>query len=142
MDYKRIHVRVPISGEALLSNGKEVRISAEAIDISRGGVAITAPAKPLTEKNYDITIRTKDGRKIIIGAKLVREMDDVLGFKTCQIDGNSLKIITDLVLQYQETPEFIKQIEEHNLFGYGFIDDEGNELEVTFDVGKDKSEKL
>lgn len=138
MSYKRIHVRVPIQGEALLLSCKDTSIKAQTIDISHGGVAITSPDVPLTEDTYDIIITFKDGKKIRIAAYLVRQEGGVLGFKTDKIDNDSLQIITDLVFAYQETNDFIKQIDEHNLFGHSFIDEEGKELDITFNVDLEK----
>ena len=138
MDYKRIYVRVPISGEAILSFNKETNIKAQAIDISLGGLAIIAPVEPLTRNTYNITISTKDGRQIELAAELVRQDKDVLGFKTSHVDKNNLQIITELVFEYQETTDFIKQIEEHNLFDHWLVDDEGNVLDIAFneDISK------
>jgi c-di-GMP-binding flagellar brake protein YcgR len=136
MDYKRIYVRVPISGEAILSFSKETFIKTQAIDISLGGLAIIAPREPLTKKNYNITISTKDGKKIELSAELVRQDEEVFGFKTSHLDKNNLQIIKELVFEYQETTDFIKQIEEHNLFDHWFVDDEGNVLDITFNEKK------
>lgn len=138
MSYKRIHVRVPIQGEALLLSCKDASIKSQTIDISHGGVAITSPDVPLTENTYDIIITFKDGKKIRIAAYLVRQEGGVLGFKTDKIDSDSLQIITDLVFAYQETNDFIKQIDEHNLFSHSFIDEEGKELDITFNVDLEK----
>jgi hypothetical protein len=138
MSYKRIHVRVPIQGEALLRSCKDTSIKARTIDISHGGVAISSPDEPLIEDSYDIIITFGDGKEIKLAAYLVRQKDGVLGFRTDKIDGNSLQVITDLVFAYQETTDFIKQIDEHNLFDQSFIDEEGRELDITFNVDLEK----
>ncbi len=132
MNYKRIYVRVPISGEAILSFSKEIIIKAQTIDISLGGLAIISPAEPLTKNNYNIIISTKNGRKIELSAALVRQEEDIFGFKISELDKSNLQIITELVFEYQETTDFIKQIEEHNLFDHWLVDDEGNSLDITF----------
>jgi c-di-GMP-binding flagellar brake protein YcgR len=141
MEYKRIHVRVPISGEALLSRGKEVHLKARTIDISKGGVAVTAPATTATcisKSNYDIVITTQAGQKIELTVQLVRQTDKMIGFKIFEVDDNSLEIITDLVYKYQETTDFIDQIEKYNLLEQRYVDDDGTELDVTFNVDLDK----
>ncbi len=138
MTYKRIHVRVPISGEALLLSGKGTSIKALAIDISQGGVAITTPDVALTQNTYDIIITIKDGKKIRIAACLVRQDGGLVGFKIDHIDSNSMQIITDLVFEYQESLDFVDQIMEHNLFDHFFVDDEGKQLDITFDVDLQK----
>lgn len=138
MSYKRIHVRVPIQGEAHLLSCTDTAIKAQTIDISHGGVAITSPDVPLTEDTYEIIITFKDGKEIKLAAYLVRQENGVLGFKTDKIDSDSLQIITDLVFAYQETNDFIKQIDEHNILGQSFIDEEGKELDITFNVDLEK----
>jgi len=138
MDYKRIHVRVPINREALLSGDKGSYIKAHAIDISQGGVAITEPETALTNTAYDITITTPNGQKIDFCAELIRREKGIVGFKTVEISDSSLQIISDLVFQYQETTDFIKQIDEHNILDQHFVDDEGNEFDITFDVDPDE----
>jgi len=130
--YKRIHVRVPVSGDVLLSNGGEAYIKARAIDISMGGVAVTSPAEPLTKSSYDIVVTTEGGNKIEMTARPIRQDGDVLGFKITRIDDIYLQIIRILVFKYQESIDFIKQIEEHHLLDHWFLDEEGNELEITF----------
>jgi len=137
--YKRIHVRVPVSGEVLLSSGGEAFIKARAIDISLGGVAITSPAEPLTENSYDIIVTTEGGNKIEMTAQLGRQDGDVLGFKISQIEDSELQVIKVLVFRYQESIDFIKQIEEHHLLDHWFLDEEGNEVEITFDTGPEKT---
>ncbi len=139
MNHKRIHVRVPVRGEALLSTSGEAHITARAIDISLGGVAIASPAEPLTEDSYDIVITTEGGNKIELKARLIRQEGDVLGFKITQIDDIYLQIIRILVFKYQESIDFIKQIEEHHLLDHWFLDEEGNELEITFFAGPEKT---
>lgn len=134
MSYTRIHVRVPIKGEALLFVGKDTFIKAQAIDISHGGVAITNPEVPLTKDRYDILITTKAGQQIKVSACLVRQEGEVLGFNSEKIDSDSLKIITDLVFEYQQSLDFVDQVMKHNLFDHCLLDDEGKRLEITFDV--------
>ncbi len=139
MEYKRIHVRVPIIGEVQLTSDAVSHVRALAIDISQGGVAITDPSLSLAQGVYGIKITTADGRDITMTGELIRQDETVAGFKTTDIDPDSLEIITDLIFQYQKTTDFIKQIEEHNLFDNRFVDDDGNELDVTFDVDPPKS---
>ncbi|MBM9606056.1 PilZ domain-containing protein [Desulfopila inferna] len=137
MDCKRIHFRVPLSGEALLSRGREAHIKAQAIDISQGGVAITVPEMSLPKDRYDIVILTDDDEKIELSAQLIRQTKNLLGFKTTHIDDKSFRIIAEHIDRYQETLDFIEQIGEHDFF-QRFIDEDGNELDVTFNVDLDK----
>lgn len=134
MEYRRVHIRVPLKGQAILSNSKGALLKAKTIDISRGGLAVTHPEDSLELQQYNINVITEDGLTIKLKAELVRETENSIGFKTSAIDHEDLKIISDMVYRYQETEDFIKQIDEHNIFDQHYIDDEGNELEVTFDV--------
>ncbi len=134
MGYKRIYVRVPLEGEAILSNSKRTIIKARAIDISQGGIAITAFSEAISkEEEYQITVLTESGMRIQLSAHLVRVDDAIAGFQAVQIDQNSQEIIKNLVFEYQTTPAFIRQLDEFNLLDQRIVDEEGNEIEVTFE---------
>ncbi len=138
MGYKRIHVRVPLAGEAILSNGKRSTIKARAIDISQGGIAITAFSEAISNQEiYQIIVLTETGMQIQLSAHLVRVDDAVAGFQAVQIDQNSQEIIKNLVFEYQTTPAFIQQLDEFNLLEQRIVDEEGNEVEVTFEKIKE-----
>ena len=131
MKHKRIHVRVPLTGEATLSNSIHPTIKARTIDISHGGVAIVDLSEELPTCEYQIEILTEAGQGIRIFAQLVRVVDSIAGFQTLQIDQNSQEIIKHLIFEYQESIDFIKQLDEFNL--HKVIDEGGNEIEITFE---------
>ena len=133
MGHKRIYVRVPLSGEAVLSNSGKPTIKARTIDISQGGVAITDFSDEVSSAEYRIDILTEAGQRIEIFAQLVRVDEGIAGFKTLQIDEKCQEIIKNLVFEYQETPDFIKQLDEYNLLDDKVVDEDGNEIEVTFE---------
>ncbi len=133
MGHKRIYVRVPLSGEAVLSKSGKPTIKARTIDISQGGVAITAFSDEVSSAEYRIEILTETGQRIEIFAQLVRVDDAIAGFQTLQIDEKSQEIIKNLVFEYQTTPDFIKQLDEYNLLDDKVMDEDGNEIEVTFE---------
>jgi c-di-GMP-binding flagellar brake protein YcgR len=135
MGHKRIHVRVPLNGEAVLSSNSNPTIKARTIDISQGGVAITAFSEDLPNTEYQIEILTEEGQGIKISARLVRVDGTIAGFQTLQIDQKSQDVIRSLVSEYQTTPDFIKQLDEFNILGA--VDEEGNEIEITFEKGSD-----
>jgi hypothetical protein len=140
MNYKRIHVRVPIEAEAFLSSGQTPVIKAKAIDISHGGVAVTDLSAPtLPEADYRIEVTIQDGRKISLAARLVRQTITIAAFQAFHIDQKSWQIIKDLVFSYQETDDFIRQIAEHRLLDNYLVDDSGAEIDISFDVGPDKT---
>ncbi len=134
MKYQRIHIRVPLKADAALSDKSGVVIKTRAIDISAGGVAVKKPDTGLTQDEYSIHIVTASGKTIDLKAIMVRQNSASIGFKTVHIEEKDLKIITAMVYEYQETPDFIKQLDEHNIFEQHFVDEDGNELEITFDV--------
>lgn len=134
MAHKRIHVRVPITGEATVSNGRDIHLKTGTIDISPGGLGVISSLDALGPADYLIEVTTADGREIQFTATLIRSSKKSAGFKTSDIDTKNLQVIADLVEEFQSTEGFIKQIDEHDLLEQRFIDDDGNEVSVTFDV--------
>lgn len=133
MSHKRIHVRVPISGEVLLTTTQGIRTQTSARDISPGGVGVGTPTTPLEQTEYQIEICTKNGKNIQLTATLAHEGKHSSGFVTSNIDEKNLQIIALLVAEFQTTEEFIKQIDEHDLFEQKYIDEDGQEISVSFD---------
>lgn len=135
MNYKRIHIRVPVTGKAVLSDKEnDIHLTAKAINISAGGVAITDTDSDLQHKEYQIEVTTETGDTIKLTALLIRMADNNAGFKTTTIGKEHLSRIMAMVDEYQSTTEFIDQLTEYDMLQQNFIDDEGNELEVTFDI--------
>lgn len=133
MAYKRADVRVPISGEVVLSDKNGIRITTSARDISPGGFGVNNPPTPLEPALYQVSITTEAGRIIQLKATLVHKSATITGFKTSEINSRNLEIIAELIAEFQTTDEFIKQIDQHDLLQQNFIDDDGNEISVTFD---------
>ena len=131
MKHKRIHVRVPLSGEAILSNDSNPTVKTDTIDISQGGGAIFDFSGEVSAAEYQIEIITEPGQRIEIVAQLVRVVDFIADFQTLQIDQDSQEIIKHLIFEYQESIDFIKQLDECNL--HKVIDEGGNEIEITFE---------
>lgn len=133
MKHKRIYVRVPLNGDAVLTNSSH-RIKARAIDISQGGVAITAFSEELVNNEYQFEIITESGQTIEAFAQLICVEAPVARFKILHIEQNSLEVIRHLIFEYQNSIDFIKQFDECNL--HKVLDTEGNEIEFTFEKGK------
>ncbi len=140
MQYQRLHIRVPATGEALLKVGDQVRIAASVINISAGGICITAPSHVLEDNEYHIEILTKEEGKIQFSGFPVYQTDTSVGIKITSIDKEDLKAIYRLVEGFQLTEEFIKHIDEHDILKDWLVDDAGNDLSVTFDTGSTKDE--
>jgi c-di-GMP-binding flagellar brake protein YcgR len=128
MDLKRIYVRVPLSGEAILSNSCSPTIKARTINISQGGVALVNFSEEFLSAEYQIEIFTDAKQTIEIFAQLVRVDESIAGFQTLQIDQKNLEVIKDLVFEYQNTTDFLNQLDEFNL-----LDEKGDEIEITFE---------
>jgi len=131
MKQKRLHVRLPLNGDAVLSDGSNPIIKASTINISLGGVAIVGFPKIISPAEYQIKILTEVGQEIEIFAQLVQVDDSIAGFQTLRIDQKSQEIIKELVFEYQQSIDFIKQLDEFNL--HKVLDEEGNEIEITFE---------
>jgi len=137
MEHKRIFVRVPLTGEAVLLNKDISVIKACTIDISQGGVAITGFSEAIPNAEYQVKIITKNEQTIEFTAQLVRVDASVAGFQILKIDPASQEVINELVFEYQTTTDFIIQLDEFNLLEQKLIDAEGNEIEVTFEKDDD-----
>jgi hypothetical protein len=139
MQYQRLHIRVPATGEAILKIGDQVTIAASVINISAGGICITAPAQVLKDNEYYIEILTNDEGKIEFAGLPVYQTETSVGFKITTIEKEDLKAIYRLVEGFQLTEEFIKHIDEHDILKDWLVDEAGNDLSVTFDTRPKKS---
>jgi len=142
-DIRRKYARVPLSGEAILSNSSNPTIKASIIDISQGGLALGSFSDEVSTAEYQVEILTEAGERIELFVKLVRVVDSIAGFiagfRILQIDQKSQEIIKKLLFEYQKTIEFIKQLDECNLLDDKVVDEEGNELKITFEKGSNSN---
>ena len=138
MQYQRLNIRVPADGEAILKFGDQVTIAASMINISAGGICITAPAHELEDQEYWIEILTKEEGKIQFSGFPVYQTETSVGIKISVIDKEDLKSIYRLVEGFQLTEEFIKHIDEHDILKDWLVDETGHDLSVTFDTGPKK----
>ena len=138
MQYQRLHIRVPADGEAILKFGDQVTIAASMINISAGGICITAPAHELEDQEYWIEILTKEVGRIQFSGFPVYKTETSVGIKISSIEKEDLKAIYRLVEGFQLTEEFIKHIDEHDILKDWLVDETGHDLSVTFDTGPEK----
>jgi hypothetical protein len=117
-----------LNGEAILSNSSNPTIRARTIDISQGGVAIKTFLEKVPTTEYQIEILTEAGQRIEMFAKLVRADDSIAGFQTLQTDQKSQEVIRNLFFEYQKTTDFIKQLDEFNLFEYKVVNEKGSDM--------------
>ncbi len=134
---KRKYVRVPLNGQAILSNSSNPMIKASIIDISQGGLALGSFSDEIPNAEYQIAILTEAGERIELSAQLVRVGNSIAGFQVLQIDQKSQEIIKNLVFEYQNTIDFIKQLDEFDLLDDKIVDEDGNEIEITFENDSD-----
>ena len=134
MTQKRRQPRVPISGQAILSNDHGICITASTKDISQSGIGINKPANPLAETEYRIRVSTDEGKQIHLRATLIHSSPQTTGFRTFNLDEKNLQIITELLAEYQSTDDFIRQIDEYDVLEQQYIDKNGNRVSVTFDT--------
>ena len=139
MQYQRLHIRVPADGEAILKDGGQVTVAASVINISAGGICITAPSHELEDNEYFIEILTKEEGKIQFSGFPVYQTETSVGMKISAIDKEDLKAIYRLVEGFQLTEEFIKHIDEHDILKDWLVDEAGNDLSVTFDTAPKKN---
>lgn len=135
MGYSRIFIRVPLNGSATLVNSeKDVRLTVQTINISQGGLALYTIKDELPSGIYHIDIVTEENGTISLEAELLRQTEELIGFQTREISNKDLDTILLMVEEYQTTPDFIDQLTEFDMLQQSYIDDDGNELEVTFDT--------
>lgn len=134
MGHKRVHIRVPILGEVTLSTLEGIVVEAQAIDISMGGIRIANPSLSIWDNEYDIRITLAGRGTIEFRAVLIHENSEVAGFKIVDIDSENLHLIFLVIADFQSTEDFIKHIEKGNILRDWFVDDHGQQLDVTFEV--------
>jgi hypothetical protein len=133
MQYRRLHIRVPASGNAILSVGEEIRVEATVINVSAGGFSIKAPSHLLDQIDYHIEIVTPSRGRIQFYGLPVYQTEESVGIKITSIDKDNLTKIYHLVQDFELTEEFIKQIEERDLLKDWLVDETGNDLAITFE---------
>jgi hypothetical protein len=134
MLYKRIHIRIPVIGEATLSCSDGAIIKARTIDISAGGLRIANPTSSLENVEYDVEVVIADHGKVTFKAVYVHGGEQGIGLKIVKIDPENLKAIYQKITAFQATEEFINLIDEHDILQDWFRDENGANFEVTFEV--------
>jgi hypothetical protein len=129
-----LHIRIPASGKVMLTLPREIRIQAEAINISAGGLCISTSVDLLEDEEYLIEITTSDRGIVRFSGIPVYRYGRNVGFQITDISSVNLEKIHQLVEDFQLTEEFIKHIDEHDIIREWFVDDAGNDLAVTFET--------
>ncbi|MGI9536659.1 MAG: PilZ domain-containing protein [Desulfocapsaceae bacterium] len=134
MRYQRLHIRVPASGEVILSVRGEVRLTAKIIDVSIGGLRITADSRLIEQQEYQIQIITPAHGNIEFTGIPVYQKGESIGIRIASIDQDHLKTIYQMVESFQITEEFIKYIDESTIINDWLVDESGAHVSITFET--------
>jgi hypothetical protein len=134
MKYQRLHIRIPASGKVILTLPREIKIRAEAINISAGGLCVNTSVDLLDEEEYHIEVTTGDHGIVRFSGIPAYRHDTNVGFQITDITSANLEKIQQMVEDFQLTEEFIKHIDEHDIIREWFVDDAGDDLTITFET--------
>ncbi len=138
MRYRRRHMRVPVSGDVILLDGDGIKAEASAINISVGGVCITAPGRPIDQKEYQVQIITTTRVKIHFLGFPVYQNNTAVGLKITAIEKDQCKKIYEIVESFQLSDDFIKSIEEKDIINDWLVDKSGDDIVITFETEGEK----
>lgn len=134
MKYKRINIRVPFIGEVSLESTPDIVIKACALDISMNGIGIHKFSNDPENKEYKIAVTAVGYGKIYFSGTLAHTYKETAGFMITNIDPANLKILKRIIADFQTTEAFIHHIDKHDIIGDWFVDSEGKEIDLTFEM--------
>ena len=129
-----------MSGSVILVAGHRARVKASAINISVGGLCIAAPSHLLDQDEYHIEITMPTKEKIRFSGLPVYQTEKSVGIRITSIESKNLKKIYQLVEGFQLTEDFIKHIDEHDILEDWFVDNAGNNLDISFETEPEKND--
>ena len=138
MKYQRLHIRVPASGDAVLLKKGDVKVEASVINVSAGGLGITAPSHLIDQHEYQIKVTTPSHGKIHFSGVPVYQSFESIGIKITSIEKEQLKIIYQIIGSFQLTDDFIKYIDERDIIHDWLVDETGEDIAITFETEKEK----
>ena len=136
MKYQRLHIRVPASGDAILLEKGDFNIEASVINVSVGGLCITAPSHLIDQHEYQVEVITPSHGKIHFSGVPVYQSFESVGIKITSIEKDQLEIIYQIVGSFQLTDDFIKYIDEKDLIHDWLVDESGDDIAITFETEK------
>ena len=125
---------MPLVGVISLVSKSGLLIKARALDISENGIGINEIATCPENVEYQIQITTISHGKIHFSGILVHTYKNTAGFMITNIDSSNYEILKNIINDFQATEEFIKRIETHNIMIDWLRDNEGNEINLTFEI--------
>ncbi len=138
MKYQRLHIRVPASGDAILLQKGDVKIEASVINVSVGGLCITASPDLIEQIEYQVQVITPAHGTIHFSGVPVYQTFESIGVKITSIEKDQLKIIYQMVGSFQITDDFIKYIDERDIIHDWLVDEKGEDIAITFETEKEK----
>lgn len=137
MRYQRLHIRVPATGQVILSDRDGIKVQASVINVSAGGLCISAPSHLIDENEYRIQILTPSHGKILFSGFPMYQSSESIGIRITFIDRDHLKKINQIVENFQITEDFIRHIDEEDIIDDWFVDDTGEDITITFETDQD-----
>ena len=139
MKYQRLHIRVPASGDAHLQGKGDVKVRASVINVSAGGVCITAPLQLIGQHEYQVKVVTPSHGEILFSGIPVYQNRKSIGIKITSVERDQLKLIYQIVESFQITTDFIKHIEKKDIIHDWLVDESGEAIAVTFETEKERN---
>ncbi len=134
MKYRRLYIRVPASGDAILLEKGDVKVEASVINVSVGGLCIAAPSYLIDQQEYQVQVITPSHGKIQFSGVPIYQTFESVGIKITSIAKDQLKIIYQIVGSFQITDEFIKYIDERDIIHDWLVDEAGEDIAITFET--------
>lgn len=138
MKYQRLYIRVPASGDAILLEKDDVKVEASVINVSVGGLGITAPSHLIDKQEYQIQVITPSHGNIHFSGVPVYQTFESIGIKITSIEKDQLKIIYQMVGSFQLTDDFIKYVDERDIIHDWLVDESGEDIAITFETEEEK----
>ena len=135
MKYKRLHIRVPVTGGVLITQKERITVEADIINISAGGICIASPSHQLEDGEYNVELLIPSSGKITFSGFPVYQTGDYVGIRITSIDPDYLKKIYQLVEGFQLTEDFIRHIDQGDILNDWFTNESGEEISITFETG-------
>ena len=138
MRYRRLHIRIPAVGDVILSTDEEIIVKSSIINVSAGGLCIAAPPHLIDQNEYQIEVITPFHGKIHFSGFPIYQNFESIGFKITSIAKDQLKIIYQIVGNFQLSDDFIKYVDQKDIIHDWLVDESGEEIEITFDSEPEK----
>ncbi len=138
MRYRRLHIRIPASGDVTLTNDAEIIVKSTIINVSAGGLCISAPSHLIDQNEYQIEVITPFHGTFHFSGFPVYQTFESLGIKITTIAKDQLKIIYQIVGNFQLSDDFIKYIDQKDIIHDWLVDETGEDIEITFDTEPEK----